>query len=121
MLSPHLANADGSRFFGSPTKLFEYMAMGKAIVASDLDQIGHVLRNSLHAGDLPAGDPTENDSRLAVLFPPGSVPSLVDSIIFAVNRPLWRRVLARNARAEALAKYTWAHHVSAILNALGSL
>jgi len=28
LLSPHVGNADGSRFFGSPTKLFEYMAMG---------------------------------------------------------------------------------------------
>jgi glycosyltransferase involved in cell wall biosynthesis len=121
VLAPHLANADGSRFFGSPTKLFEYMAMGKAIVASDLDQIGQVLRNSLRAGDMPDGEPTETDPRLAVLFPPGSVPALVESIIFAVNRPLWRRILARNARATALAQYTWAHHVAAILEAVGLL
>ena len=30
LASPHVANADGTPFFGSPTKLFEYMAMGKA-------------------------------------------------------------------------------------------
>ena len=30
LASPHVPNADGSPFFGSPTKLFEYMAMGKA-------------------------------------------------------------------------------------------
>ncbi|MCL4234118.1 MAG: glycosyltransferase [Deltaproteobacteria bacterium] len=42
-LSPHVPNPDGSRFFGSPTKLFEYMAMGRAIVASDLEQIGEIL------------------------------------------------------------------------------
>ena len=29
LLSPHVPLADGSEFFGSPTKLFEYMAMGK--------------------------------------------------------------------------------------------
>jgi glycosyltransferase involved in cell wall biosynthesis len=38
LASPHVPNPDGSPFFGSPTKLFEYMAMGKAIVASNLDQ-----------------------------------------------------------------------------------
>ena len=30
LVSPHIPMPDGSRFFGSPTKLFEYMAMGKA-------------------------------------------------------------------------------------------
>ncbi|HKW78841.1 MAG TPA: glycosyltransferase, partial [Candidatus Limnocylindria bacterium] len=32
VVAPHVPNADGSPFFGSPTKLFEYMAMGKAVV-----------------------------------------------------------------------------------------
>src|SRR5204863_4239865 len=43
LVSPHVPLADGSEFFGSPTKLFEYMAMGKGIVASRLAQIGDVL------------------------------------------------------------------------------
>ena len=39
LISPHVPNTDGTPFFGSPTKLFEYMAMGKGIVASRLNQI----------------------------------------------------------------------------------
>ena len=56
LASPHVPNPDGSPFFGSPTKLFEYMAMGKAIVASNLDQIGEVLRHGETAWMVPPGD-----------------------------------------------------------------
>jgi len=118
LASPHVANADGSRFFGSPTKLFEYMAMGKAIVASDLDQIGEVLRDSVRVQTLPEDAPADAEERLAVLFEPGSVGELIRALRFAIDRPEWRRALGRNARAEALAKYTWAHHTGAILDRL---
>jgi glycosyltransferase involved in cell wall biosynthesis len=121
LLSPHVANADGSRFFGSPTKLFEYMAMARPIVASDLDQIGEVLRNSLRTGALPDVEPAGAETPLATLFPPGDVQALVDAVKFVVDHPRWRAVLARNARAEALAKYTWTHHVRAILNTVSSV
>ncbi len=46
-VSPHASHMVDGPFFGSPTKLFEYMAMGRAIVASDLEQIGEVLRPAL--------------------------------------------------------------------------
>jgi glycosyltransferase involved in cell wall biosynthesis len=118
LVSPHVANADGSRFFGSPTKLFEYMAMGKAIVASDLDQIGEVLQNSLRTPAAADVAPAAGESRLAVLVSPGDVASLARGLKFAVERADWRAVLGTNARAEALARYTWAHHVDAILERL---
>ena len=56
LASPHVPNPDGTPFFGSPTKLFEYMAMGKAIAASNLDQIGEVLRHGETAWMVPPGD-----------------------------------------------------------------
>src|SRR5262249_61279701 len=56
LASPHVPNADGTPFFGSPTKLFEYMAMGKAIVASDLDQVSEVLRHGETAWMVPPAD-----------------------------------------------------------------
>jgi len=121
LLSPHVANHDGSKFFGSPTKLFEYMAMGKAIVASDLDQIGQVLAHSVRLnGEVPP-DPAAGESRMAILCPPGDVASLVDAVTFAVERPAWRAALGRNARAEALAKYTWDHHVSSIVDRIDAV
>ncbi len=121
LASPHVANADGSRFFGSPTKLFEYMAMGKAIVASDLDQIGEVLRDSVRTDALPDGAPAKDDRRLAVIFEPGNVPALMRGLGFVVDHSGWRTTLGRNARAEALAKYTWSHHVGAIIERLAEV
>jgi glycosyltransferase involved in cell wall biosynthesis len=53
-VSPHSSHMVDSRFFGSPTKVFEYMAMGGAIVASDLEQIGQALSPALTAADLEA-------------------------------------------------------------------
>lgn len=120
--SPHVPNADGSAFFGSPTKLFEYMAMGKAIVASDLDQIGKVLSKSLKASDLPerAVDP-EPGSELAVLATPGDAEEHAAGIRFLVNNASWRKTLGENARREALKNYTWEHHVASILAGMAAL
>jgi glycosyltransferase involved in cell wall biosynthesis len=117
LLSPHVENADGTSFFGSPTKLFEYMAMGKAIVASRLDQIGHVLDGSLDAAGLPKSFDSSTDA-VGVLGKPGDVSQLIDGIRFCVENPNWRVKLGANARARALARYTWQHHVDAILKGL---
>ncbi len=114
LLSPHVENADGTSFFGSPTKLFEYMAMGKAIVASRLDQIAHVLDGSLDAANLPAVFNPSAES-VGVLAEPGNVDQLIDGIRFCVENTDWRVKLGAKARARALARYTWQHHVEAIL------
>ena len=50
-VSPHNSHMVDSKFFGSPTKLFEYMAMGEGIVGSDLEQLGEVLSPALRVAD----------------------------------------------------------------------
>lgn len=119
LVSPHVANADGSKFFGSPTKLFEYMAMGKAIIASDLDQIGEVLRTKSR---LAKSDNTEENSsgndQLALLVKPGNIEQLAIGIRKLVNNPGLCDVLGRNVRLLALERYTWMSHVGEILNGL---
>jgi len=102
LLSPHVPNKDGSRFFGSPTKLFEYMASGKAIIASDLDQIGEIL---------------END-KTAILTTPGNVKDLVDAIISLSGDTEKCRRLGYNARILAEKKYSWEAHTARIINAV---
>ncbi|HEY3541212.1 MAG TPA: glycosyltransferase family 4 protein [Gaiellaceae bacterium] len=101
LVSPHVPNVDGSPFFGSPTKLFEYMAAAKPIVASDLDQIGDVLRDDL-----------------AVLVRSGDPGDLLRGLKALVADPGRRARLAERSRQRVLERYTWTHHVDAILERL---
>lgn len=121
LLSPHVRNPDGTPFFGSPTKLFEYMAMARGIVASDLEQIGDVLRRSYRATALPAGPCREDDGNLAVLIEPGSSDELTHGIKFLVERPDYRSILGRNARQEVLRHYTWDRNVDELLARLAAV
>jgi len=96
-------------------------AMGKSILASDLDQIGQVLTPGLAVNALPTADPSPEVSEMAVLTPPGDHDGLIKGLQFLVERPAWRSVLGRNARREALARYTWEQHVAAIIDRLVTL
>ena len=118
LASPHVPNPDGTRFFGSPTKLFEYMSMEKGIVASSLDQIGEVLSLGLDVRALPDGPPDSGNLELAVLCEPGNTDELIQGLKFLVERQDWRNHLGRNARQRALSAYTWEHHVQSILQGL---
>jgi glycosyltransferase involved in cell wall biosynthesis len=94
LVSPHVPNPDGTPFFGSPTKLFEYMAMGKGIVASNLEQIGEVLEHR----------------RTAWLVPPNDVGALAVALRRLVGDPDLRAALGAAARHEAVIRYTWREH-----------
>jgi glycosyltransferase involved in cell wall biosynthesis len=94
LVSPHVPNRDGSPFFGSPTKLFEYMAMGKGIVASRLEQIGEVLTHDETAWLVAPGDPDDLAHGLARL----------------VADPDRRTRLGRAARQAAVERHTWRQH-----------
>jgi len=105
LASPHVPNKDGSPFFGSPTKLFEYMAMGKGIVASDLDQIGEILEHNVTAWMVPPGDPEE----------------LAAGLLKLVEDPGLGERLGCAAREEAIEKYTWERHTARIITKLKEL
>jgi glycosyltransferase involved in cell wall biosynthesis len=101
-VSPHVPNPDGSAFFGSPTKLFEYMGLGRAIVASDLDQIGEVLE----------------DGHTALLTPPGDVRAAASAVARLLDDEALRVALGAAALARASERYSWDAHVDRILEAL---
>lgn len=101
-VSPHVPNPDGTRFFGSPTKLFEYMGLAKPIVASDLEQIGDVI----------------DDGRTGLLCPPGDAPAAADAVVRLIDDPELRARLAAAALADAETIYSWSAHTRRILAAL---
>ena len=74
----------------SPLKLFEYMAAGKAIVASRLPAIGEVLTDEVNA----------------LLVTPGDADALAGGIRRLVNDPALRARLGGAAR-DAVAEYSW--------------
>jgi len=98
--SPHVPNGDGTRFFGSPTKLFEYMAMGRAIVASRLEQIAEVLEHE----------------KTGLLVPPGDAASLAAALDRLLGDPSLAARLGAAARERAATHHTWEANARAILD-----
>jgi glycosyltransferase involved in cell wall biosynthesis len=101
-VSPHIPNIDGSRFFGSPTKLFEYMGLGKAIVASDLEQIGEVIEHE----------------RNGLLHPPNDTAAAAAAITRLLEDEALRARLGAAALKDAQELYSWTAHARRTLDAL---
>jgi glycosyltransferase involved in cell wall biosynthesis len=102
LVSPHLGFAGNEKFFGSPTKLFEYMAMGKAIIASKLEQIGEVIE----------------DGKTGLHSLPGDAAGLADKILIVAGDVALRRTLSSNARSVVESRYTWERNVERIIESL---
>ena len=109
-VSPHSTHMVDSKFFGSPTKLFEYMALGGGIVASDLEQIGDVLSPALTPDEASRG--AAISSERAVLCPPGDVDAFVLGVVGLVERPQLCQALGLNARRAARQHFSWKSHVA---------
>lgn len=84
---------------GSPLKIFEYMALGKAIVAPRTPAIEEVL--------------TDGDSGL--LIEPGSQPELVAAFRRLFADPVLRDRLGTSARKAVLESHTWRHNAVTVL------
>jgi glycosyltransferase involved in cell wall biosynthesis len=102
LVAAHVPNPDGTEFFGSPTKLFEYMASGRAIVASSLGQLAEVLEHG----------------RTALLVEPGSPDDLARAVRRLVTDPVLRRRLGDAAREAAVERHSWKEHTRRIVRAL---
>lgn len=87
----------------SPLKIFEYMAQGKPIVASDLPVLREVLR----------------DGETAFLCDPDRPETFVDSINRLITDPALGRSLGAAAKAECESHYTWLARAKAVMELFG--
>ncbi len=98
LLLPNVAISEESVKFTSPIKMFEYMASGVPIVASDLPSIREVLN--------------ENNS---FLVEPGNV----DRLLFGIKKLLEGKDFSSKISTKAkedVKKYTWDEYAKKILN-----
>lgn len=86
----------------SPLKLFEYMASGAGIVASDRPTIREVL----------------DDGVDALLVPPSDTEAWVTAIRVLVGDPDLRRSMGARARQKLEERYTWQARASTLLESL---
>lgn len=81
---------------GTPLKLFEYMAAGKAIVATALNEAAEVIRDGYNGLLVDAGD----------------INKFAESTLKLMNDPEERSRLGQNAREQAVKQYSWEQYTS---------
>ena len=81
----------GSGGTGTPLKLFEYMAAGKAIVATALNEAAEVIQDGQNGRLVEAGD----------------INGFAQVILTLIDDPMERDRLGQNARRQAVEQYSW--------------
>lgn len=107
LVNPTKENPDKSDFFGSPTKLFEYMGAGRLIITSNLGQIPEVVRNGVTATQLDELDTKKETSACGIWVPPNDAESLATSILWARQNKHWCECVGKNAREYAEKNFVW--------------
>jgi glycosyltransferase involved in cell wall biosynthesis len=92
-------------YYASPIKLFEYMASGRAIVATDLPSTAEIVTHE----------------ETALLVPPSNVDALAAALARLHADAALRERLAANARQVVYARYTWAARARAILDFIAAV
>lgn len=95
-VAPYPASDD---FYFSPLKVYEYMAAGLPVVASNIGQIPEVIENKVNG----------------LLVPPGDEAALANALEYLWRSPLVGRRLGDAARAKILEHHTWERVVEKIL------
>jgi glycosyltransferase involved in cell wall biosynthesis len=109
---PTQPNPDGSRFFGSPTKLFEYLSMGKPTIASRLEQLQEIVSPAISLSDL---EYAHEKNSVGILVEP-TAQSFYAAVLAVSKMPNdSKEKMGSNARERICTYYTWQCHVKKIM------
>lgn len=86
-------------FYFSPIKLFEYMAMGKPVVAGAIGQISEII----------------NQPETGLLFEPGNLSQLVENIKLLLSDANLRYQIGKAAREFVLRERTWENNANQVI------
>jgi len=105
---PHYINAmdicviPGATWYGSPTKLFEYGAMGKPLVAPRMPPIQEVIEHGVSG----------------LLFEPENQDDMIRQILNLMESSSQREALGRNLRMRLGSHYTWEMNTKVLIAAV---
>ncbi len=114
-LCPTQPNPDGTRFFGSPTKMFEYLSMGRPVIASDLEQLAEIVHPSIKVTSQIID--VQHAQALGLLVAPTDIEGFIRAAIFLIDeKKEMVHSLGANARHKAVEQHSWNNHVRTIIN-----
>jgi len=105
LVSPGINNPDGTEFFNSPIKNFEYMGLKKPIVATAVGQQKEIFKDRWNA----------------LLVEEKNPEAIAEAIWELYRNPELAQTIATNAYQDGIAKHTWAHRAKTLLDAYFSL
>lgn len=100
LLSPCVSNEEGLGFFNSPVKLFEYLAMQRPIVASDVGQQAEVIEDGVNG----------------LLCEERSPEDLAEKIFSLYKNKDLAEETALQARRSAVEKYNWNSNAQGVVD-----
>jgi len=100
LVSPQIPIINGVDYHQSPVKIFEYMAMGKPVIASNLGQIGRILKHE----------------ETALLVEPRNIDQLTKGILRLIDDKKLAEKLAKRTREEVIKNFTWQKNAERIIS-----
>lgn len=106
-LCPNQHNKDGTPFFGSPTKLFEYMSMARPIIASDLYPLNEILAPAITVRTLEY-----THKAMGFLAHPEKPCEFEQLLKLVLRMSKYKRdIIGSNVRSKVKQAYTWHKHI----------